>query len=111
MAPLLTEEIQARAYELWEAAGHRGDSEDHWFQAERELLARHAAGDSAPAPETSSDPGEIADRLRPFYQRFPDEPVPGHHWDLVLELAMSAEDDNLLPVPRLRENLRGPAGS
>jgi hypothetical protein len=97
MARLLTAEIQKRAYELWEAAGHSGDSEDHWFQAERELLARHAGRAAAvpETPESSSDPGEIADRLRPFYRRFPDEPVPGHHWDLVLELAMSAEDSSV----------------
>ena len=30
--------IAARAYQIWEASGHRhGEDRAHWFQAEREL--------------------------------------------------------------------------
>ena len=37
------QEVNRRAYELWEAAGgQHGDDLRHWFEAEREVMARTA---------------------------------------------------------------------
>jgi hypothetical protein len=37
------EQIAARAYEIWEETGcPEGCEQEHWYQAERELLARKA---------------------------------------------------------------------
>jgi hypothetical protein len=33
------EKIRARAYEIWERQGFTGDPEDHWLEAEREIIA------------------------------------------------------------------------
>ena len=33
------EKIRARAYEIWERQGFTGDPEDHWLEAEREIMA------------------------------------------------------------------------
>ena len=38
-----SQEVNRRAYELWEAAGgEHGDDLRHWFEAEREVTARTA---------------------------------------------------------------------
>ena len=34
------EKIRVRAYEIWEREGFMGDPEDHWLEAEREILAK-----------------------------------------------------------------------
>lgn len=34
------DEIRRRAYELWEVSGRRGDANEHWLQAEQEVLRR-----------------------------------------------------------------------
>lgn len=40
----LESEIRVRAYELYEQRGYTdGRSDDDWFQAEREVLARHGS--------------------------------------------------------------------
>ena len=45
------EKIRRRAYEIWEQEGRRGDPEDHWLRAERELrdLAQETGGIAAEA--------------------------------------------------------------
>ncbi len=39
----LIERIRLRAYEIWEGNGHEGDAEQHWLEAEREILGAEAA--------------------------------------------------------------------
>jgi hypothetical protein len=34
------EKIRARAYEIWERQGFTGDPEDHWLEAERDIMAK-----------------------------------------------------------------------
>ena len=51
----LIERIRERAYQILEGNGRAGNSEEHWLQAEREVL-----GDQASPPETFS--GEAAGR-------------------------------------------------
>ena len=46
------EKIRARAYEIWERQGFTGDPEDHWLEAEREIMAEGGT------PETSQDRSE-----------------------------------------------------
>ena len=36
------EEIQVRAYKIWERQGRSGSPEDHWLEAERELKTEEA---------------------------------------------------------------------
>lgn len=36
----LEDEIRQRAYELWEESGCQGSSDQHWLQAEREVLEK-----------------------------------------------------------------------
>jgi len=55
MASDLIERIRERAYEIWEGNGREGNPDEHWLQAERELL-----GDQAAAP--GSFAGEAAGR-------------------------------------------------
>ena len=55
MASDLIERIRERAYQIWEGNGREGNSEEHWLQAEREVLGSEAA-----APEAFS--GEAAGR-------------------------------------------------
>jgi Protein of unknown function (DUF2934) len=44
----LESEIRMRAYQLYEKRGYtNGRSEDDWFQAEREVMARHAHAHTA----------------------------------------------------------------
>ena len=33
------EKIRTKAYEIWEQQGFTGDPEDHWLEAEREIMA------------------------------------------------------------------------
>ena len=76
--------IRRRAYELWERAGRTGSPEEHWLAAEREVDARQ---------RRSHEGAEAwAERLRGFYKALPTEPVPGRHWDLVLQLEIGPED-------------------
>jgi hypothetical protein len=44
--------IRVRAYEIWERQGFTGDPEDHWLEAEREIMAEEQT------PETSQDRSE-----------------------------------------------------
>lgn len=47
-SPDLEPEIRARAYQLYEERGYTdGRSEEDWFQAEREVLARHGHAHTA----------------------------------------------------------------
>jgi hypothetical protein len=40
------QEVNRRAYELWEAAGgQHGDDLRHWLEAEREVRARHKSAE------------------------------------------------------------------
>lgn len=46
--PELESEIRVRAYQLYAERGYAdGRSEDDWFQAEREVMARHAHAHTA----------------------------------------------------------------
>lgn len=46
--PDLESEIRVRAYELYEERGYTdGGSDDDWFRAEREVLARHGQAHTA----------------------------------------------------------------
>jgi len=55
MASDMIERIRERAYQIWEGGGREGNPEEHWLQAEREIL-----GDQA-APQSSFS-GEAAGR-------------------------------------------------
>lgn len=47
-SPDLESEIRVRAYQLYEERGYTaGHPEEDWFQAEREVLARHGQAHSA----------------------------------------------------------------
>jgi hypothetical protein len=49
MRTLTEEDIRARAYKLWKAAGeHHTKMDAFWYQAEKELLADRASENSAP---------------------------------------------------------------
>jgi hypothetical protein len=49
MRTLTEEDIRARAYTLWKAAGKYNTKMDaFWYQAEKELLADRASENSAP---------------------------------------------------------------
>ena len=41
------ERIRTRAYEIWERQGRRGNPEDHWLEAERDLKAEERPSDAA----------------------------------------------------------------
>jgi|ERR1700722_8208669 hypothetical protein len=43
MASDFFERIRERAYQIWEGNGREGDAEEHWLQAEREILGSQAA--------------------------------------------------------------------
>ncbi|HXN85072.1 MAG TPA: DUF2934 domain-containing protein [Candidatus Binataceae bacterium] len=44
MADNIFDRIRERAYQIWESLGHpQGDHDDHWLQAEREILGKDAA--------------------------------------------------------------------
>ena len=50
MRTLTEEDIRARAYKLWKAAGeHSTKMDEFWYQAEKELLADRASDNSAPS--------------------------------------------------------------
>ena len=52
MRTLTEEDIRARAYKLWKAAGeHNTKMDAFWYQAEKELLADRASENSAPNVE------------------------------------------------------------
>lgn len=55
MAGDLIERIRERAYQIWEGNGRDGNPDEHWLQAEREVL-----GNDAAAPDSFS--GEAAGR-------------------------------------------------
>src|ERR1700681_4832695 len=61
MASDLIERIRARAYQLWEGNGREGNPEEHWLQAEREVL-----GNDAAAPETFSGAAAGRDATRTY---------------------------------------------
>ena len=39
----LIERIRERAYQIWEGNGREGNPDEHWLQAEREVLGTEAA--------------------------------------------------------------------
>ena len=44
MADNIFDRIRERAYQIWESLGHPHDRhDDHWLQAEREILGKDAA--------------------------------------------------------------------
>jgi hypothetical protein len=43
MASDLIERTRERAYQIWEGNGREGNPEEHWLQAEREVLRNEAA--------------------------------------------------------------------
>ncbi len=47
MASDLIERIRERAYQIWEGNDHDGNPEEHWLQAEREVLGSEAAPESS----------------------------------------------------------------
>lgn len=48
MRTLTEEDIRTRAYKLWKAAGGSTKCDALWYQAEKELLAERARGNSRP---------------------------------------------------------------
>jgi Protein of unknown function (DUF2934) len=49
MEPSLEQRIRERAYEIWNATGREhGRADEHWFSAERELLATPRMQPAAP---------------------------------------------------------------
>ena len=55
MQQALGQRIRQRAYEIWEALGRPdGDSDQHWLDAERELLAASMAPLAPVAKKTSA---------------------------------------------------------
>jgi Protein of unknown function (DUF2934) len=58
MEPALEQRIRERAYEIWNATGREnGRADEHWFCAERELLA--SATRSARAAKLAESPKVI----------------------------------------------------
>jgi hypothetical protein len=47
MASDFIERIRERAYQIWEGNGHDGNPEEHWLQAEREVLGSEAAPEAS----------------------------------------------------------------
>ena len=96
--------IRMRAYELWEAAGCTGGSEEHWWRAERELASLTELNEpSSRAPRSLSVPGvsvamDCGAKLQSYYDSVCVEAPPVRHWELAIELATGPEDDfrNLL---------------
>jgi len=43
MASDLIERVRARAYQIWEGNRREGNPEEHWLQAEREILGNESA--------------------------------------------------------------------
>ena len=43
----LIDRIRERAYQIWEGSGGDGNAEEHWLQAEREILGNEAAAPDA----------------------------------------------------------------
>ncbi len=41
------DKIRVRAYEIWERQSFMGDPEDHWFEAEREIMAEEGSTDTS----------------------------------------------------------------
>ena len=53
----LDEDIRARAYQLWQAAGAPdGESDRFWYQAEKEVLAERADQGEVPPGLTNNLP-------------------------------------------------------
>jgi hypothetical protein len=48
MRTLTEEDIRTRAYKLWKSAGESTKCDAFWYQAEKELLAERARGNSGP---------------------------------------------------------------
>ena len=68
-----SEEISARAYEIWEAEGRpEGRDKEHWFRA-KQLLAEKA-GDTAGGDTAKSSLGEDPDYVRPAGRKSMDMP-------------------------------------
>jgi hypothetical protein len=47
------EKIRTKAYEIWERQGFTGDPEDHWLEAEREIMAEDTTGTSQERSEAT----------------------------------------------------------
>ncbi len=46
--------IRVRAYEIWERQGRTGDPEDHWLEAEREVVAAEGSGGPIDVPSKAT---------------------------------------------------------
>lgn len=56
------ERIRQRAYEIWEALGRpEGGQQQHWAQAEAEILAEESEGTGS-VPEGTEDPDGVSKR-------------------------------------------------
>jgi len=54
--------IQLRAYEIWTRSGYPdGQHNEHWEQAEKELLGEAPEGEASAGVEPSTDAGAAAD--------------------------------------------------
>ena len=54
MADNIFDRIRERAYQIWESLGHpHGDHDDHWLQAEREILGKDTASPDSFAHEAA----------------------------------------------------------
>jgi hypothetical protein len=62
MADNIFDRIRQRAYQIWESLGHpQGSHDDHWLQAEREILGKDAA-----APDSFSHEAAGQDAARAY---------------------------------------------
>jgi hypothetical protein len=60
----LNQQIQERAYAIWEREGRSGDPEDHWLRAEQEL--KGVASRDGDDPEAKPSGDKIIDKLGDF---------------------------------------------
>jgi hypothetical protein len=60
----LNQQIQERAYAIWEREGRSGDPEDHWLRAEQELKGAASRDGDDLAAKPSED--KIIDKLGDF---------------------------------------------
>jgi Protein of unknown function (DUF2934) len=63
MAYNIFDRIRERAYQIWESLGHpHGSHDDHWLQAEREVLGKDAATPSSSNEAAGQDATRAYDR-------------------------------------------------
>ena len=56
--------IRQRAYELWEKSGRKGDPDEHWFEAERQLANVPQSSETEAEPNRSEVSHSIKEHLQ-----------------------------------------------